>query len=221
MFANADRLIKVRDRVVIISKKRNKFKKALESYQKKREEVMQTEVKRIIEKDGLTGAESIYMAFKQNNWIGMRGSELRYSTGKPPGTISAIISSMQKNDILMRTEKEPRKFYYTVPEALQGIGSVGWNNMFKEIRNANSKKTRKEKTKKQKPSVTQKAKKAKVVNALIPTPTSTEDILAKEIRKHLNSLNASIEKAHMIGLTVDITLPDHLTGYNVKVYKEF
>jgi hypothetical protein len=62
---------------------------------------MEKEIK-VIDTEGLTGAESIYEAFIKNDWKPLSSSQLAHSTKKNIGSIGALVSTFCKNNMLIR-----------------------------------------------------------------------------------------------------------------------
>jgi hypothetical protein len=180
------------------------------------EEVMQKEIKKISDPD-LTGAESVYVAFKINDWRAMRSRQIGYSTGKSAASIGALMSTMTKNGMLVREEKEPKKFYYSVSEDCQDLGRIGWGNMHRKFVNETVAKRKK----------TKKAKSPKKTSTS-STPTWDER-KADAVHRAVDKLNTAIRDAMIQGLNVDINiLTAEYEGdkkqspiIDHKVYKEF
>jgi hypothetical protein len=231
------RIIKIRDQEVIVSLKRKKkppikkppwrqnqrikskdSKPSKVRYLTKREieeEAMEKEIKKI-DREGLTVAESIYLAFKENEWKGLRSAQIGHAIGKPPNNTSALVSVMKKNGMLVMEEREHNKFYYSVSEDCQELGRVGWGNMFREIQNR-VRHERKAKTK-------QRVGKdvgggPEKVKDETPLAFGSAQKLAADVRKHTGNLDAAIEDARLAGLQVDLKTEDG--ALKVKVYKEF
>jgi hypothetical protein len=183
------------------------------------EEIMERDIKKI-NAEGLTGAECIYVAFKEMDWRELRTPEITFATDKAYASISALLSTMQKNGMLVRREKEPKKFYYKVAEDCQGLGRVGWSNMVKEMQNT----TRKDNYKKKKSKELEKVSK----NPIAPVATvKTEEVnmaselagdkqVARNVRSYLEKLNLAIGNAEKRGLVTEITIVHVVGGIRVE-----
>jgi hypothetical protein len=209
---SVDRLIKVKSRIVPVIVK-NKSWPGKVRYLTKKEiegEVMEKEIK-VIDTEGLTGAESIYEAFIKNDWKPLSSSQLAHSTKKNIGSIGALVSTFCKNNMLIRHKEGPKKFYYTVSEDCQGIGRIGWGNMFREFVNR-ERDGRKKKKKKQKPSVSHKAKKiAETKRAQVTIKTPDHGIMmssAQTFHRCVDKLNLALKNVILLGLKVDIQIVD-------------
>ena len=157
-----------------------------------------------INKEGLTMVEAIYLAFKENNWKALRSPEIAFATDVKLPNVSSILSKMTKDGMLVREEKERRKYYYSVSPELEDFGRMAWLKMYREIDNRlrreskNSSVSKKVKTAKQ-----------KVTKIVEETNKETRDRQAAEIIHVLgDKLNLALKNAIVMGLNVDLQVVD-------------
>jgi DNA-binding MarR family transcriptional regulator len=190
---------------------------------KELEEVIMNEGIEKINKEGLTMVEAIYLAFKENNWKALRSPEIAFATDVKLPNVSSILSKMTKDGMLVREEKERRKYYYSVSPELEDFGRMAWLKMYREIDNRLKKE-------KKKPKVAKKSKVEKVVEnqpvddkTLSIAPAGSEESredVAKGIHESIKYLNLEIANAHVEGLTVEMK-QDENGVVKVRVYKEY
>jgi hypothetical protein len=115
--------------------------------------------------------------------------------------------------MLVREEKSPRKFYYTVSEDCQGIGRMGWGNMVRDIQS---------KHRKSHPSY------KKQLKQIAPDPTfsgkNLDSQLAKEVHITIKRLNVAIKNACDQNLTVELEVINQegsCPHVQDRVFKEF
>lgn len=205
------RVIRVKNRRIIVEKKVKTFHR-----KPKEEGVMRTTAIKVIEKGDMPAAEAIYLGFSENLWQWMRSRDIARAIGHPMNSTSAIISMMKNNGMLEITEKEPRKFYYRVPDDYKDLGRTGWGNMFREIQNALRKKSKAKAAKKRKVKVSPApiAKKAKREADQL----TGDKMIADRIHTMVKGLNEAVKKAITRGLSVSLIVGDCL--YNVDVGKD-
>lgn len=242
-----NRIIKVRDREVAVQMKSKKkhshgkfayatthriHKKDLKpakgrhlSIRELEEAKMEKEIRKI-NKEGLTQPEAIYMAFKENGWKELRTPEVGYAIGIKGGikSINPIIYKMKLGGMLTCEKRGHKKFFYQVPEDIQGLGRVGWANMYREIDNDfKRKQNEKKKSIQFKPSSSNQSSTPSISSNVRSelsgnTPRDPADV-ANDIHRLVDDLDRLAAEARSIGLTVKISQSD--IAIDSKVYKEY
>jgi DNA-binding HxlR family transcriptional regulator len=188
---------------------------------------MQRDVKKI-NTGGLTNVEAVYMAFKENDFKKLRSPEINYATRVNPGSISGILSTLVKHDILSREKDEimPRRFYYRMDEAARELGREGFVRMYNDIvaKRKKSKKAKANRTlKAPKPSMPQGAMGKSTVTVEVKAkevPSKSDQGIAANLHKIVDRLEVALEEAQQAGLSVELIYP-HVDTVYFKVYREY